>query len=229
MSKHLLVVVTSHADLGHTGRKTGYFLSELTHPYRVFKDAGYRITIASPRGGKAPLDERSFDLSDQINRWFMDSREDQKLLDHTMPLSEVLTKDIDAIFFAGGHGAVWDFPDNRDVLRLTQNIWDGGGVVAAVCHGSAALVNAREESGDYIVAGRKVTGFTNAEERSVELDNVVPFMLETKLEQHGAKFQSGASWQSHIEVDDRLVTGQNPASAAAVGRAIVDLLSVDSA
>lgn len=224
-SKHVLMVLTSHAELGGTGRQTGFFLSELTHPYKVLKHAGHRLTIASPRGGKAPLDERSLDMSDEVNSWFMNSEENVHNLKQTVPLSEVLAKDVNAIYFAGGHGTMWDFPENRDVLRLVQKVWETGGVIAAVCHGPAALVNAKDDTGRYIVDGRKVTAFTNAEETSVELEKVVPFLLETKLRDRGAEFLSAAPWQSHVIVDGRLVTGQNPASATGVGDAIADLLA----
>jgi putative intracellular protease/amidase len=225
MSKRVLLVVTSHSELGTTGRKTGYFLSEVTHPYKVLKEAGCRITVASPRGGKAPVDERSLDMSDGVNSWFMDSPEERERLDNTVPLAEVLARDVDAVVFAGGHGTMWDFPDNRDVLRLIQTVWENDGIVAAVCHGPAALVNAKDKSGRYLVDGRNVTAFTNSEETTVELDKVVPFLLQTKLEERGATFKSAAQWLPNVIVSDRLITGQNPASAKGVGEAVAAMLN----
>lgn len=223
MANRVLMVVTSHQELGITGRKTGYFLSEVTHPYKILKEMGCQITIASPRGGKAPVDERSLDMSDSVNTWFIDSP-DSSLLDNTVPLGEILTKNFDALFFAGGHGTMWDFPDDRDILRLTRSVWENGGILAAVCHGPAAFVNATDRNGRPIVAGRTVTSFTNSEEISIELDGVVPFLLQTKLEERGAEFIAGAQWLPHVAVSDRLVTGQNPASATAVGEAVGKLL-----
>lgn len=223
MVKRVLMVVTSHQQLGKTGRKTGCFLSEVTHPFKILKDAGCQITIASPRGGKAPVDERSLDMSDSVNTWFTDSP-DYALLDNTIPLGEVLAKNSDALFFAGGHGAMWDFPDDRDVLRLTSAVWENGGVLAAVCHGASAFVNAKDRNGTPIVAGRALTSFTNSEEISIELDGVVPFLLQSKLEERGAEFIAGAQWLPHLVVSERLVTGQNPASATVVGEAVARLL-----
>lgn len=226
MANRVLIVVTSHQELGSSGRKTGYFLSEVTHPYKVLKENGCQITIGSPRGGTAPVDERSLDMSDGVNTWFMDSPAERSQLENTVPLGEVLTKNFEAIIFAGGHGSMWDFPDDRDVLRLTQSVWENGGVVAAICHGPSALVNAKDRMGRYIVANRALTSFTNSEEISIELEAVVPFMLQTKLEERGAKFSAGAQWLPNVVVSDRLVTGQNPASATGVGEAVARLLEL---
>jgi putative intracellular protease/amidase len=219
--KHAVIVVTSHSDLGQTGRKTGYFLSEVSHPCRILAEAGMEITFASPRGGKAPVDERSIDMSDLDNRWLLDHARYAAMLENTRPLGEVLAKEVDVIFFAGGHGAMWDFPDDRDVIRLSQAVIEKGGIVAAVCHGSSALLNVKDKEGHYLVSGAKVTGFTNLEETMVELDTVVPFLLESKLKERGADFESETIWQPHVTVDQRLITGQNPASARGVAQAIV--------
>ena len=219
--KRTLIVVTSHSDLGQTGRKTGYFLSEVSHPWRILAAAGMDVSIASPRGGKAPVDERSIDMSDLDNLWLLDHPRYSALLDETIPLGEVLAKDVDVLFFAGGHGAMWDFPDDRDVLRLSQAVLEKGGIVAAVCHGSAALINVKDKEGHYIVEGTKLTGFSNIEETSVELDTVVPFLLETKLKERGAVFESETIWLPHVTVDQRLITGQNPASARGVAQAVI--------
>ncbi len=222
--KNALIVVTSHSDLGHTGRKTGYFLSEVSHPWRILTQAGMDVKIASPRGGHAPIDERSIDMSDVDNLWLLDDPTYASMLESTIPLGEVLAKNVDVIFFAGGHGAMWDFPDDRDIIRLSQALLEKGGIVAAVCHGSAALVNVKDKEGNYVVNGAKVTGFSNVEEASVELDAVVPFLLETKLKERGAEFTSGKIWLPHVAVDERLITGQNPASARAVAQAVIAIV-----
>ena len=145
--KNALIVVTSHSDLGHTGRKTGYFLSEVSHPWRILTQAGMDVKIASPRGGHTPIDERSIDMSDVDNLWLLDDPTYAAMLESTIPLGEVLAKNVDVIFFAGGHGAMWDFPDDRDIIRLSQTLREKGGIVAAVCHGSAALVNMKDREG----------------------------------------------------------------------------------
>ena len=219
-SMKALIVVTSHSELGHTGKKTGYYLPEVTHPFFELTKAGFQVEIASPKGGKAPLDERSLDLSDENNKKFIENPEFARLLDQTLPLSKVQPDQYSAILFAGGHGTMWDFPDSQEVQRLGSAIYEQGGVVAAVCHGPAALVNIRLSDGRFLIAGKHVTGFTNAEEDAAELTSVVPFALETRMVERGALFEKAGLWESKVVTDGRLVTGQNPASAAGVGEAV---------
>lgn len=225
MSKKALIVVTSHDRLGDTGRQTGYYLPEVTHPYYALAAAGVEVDVASPRGGVAPMDESSRDLADPANARFLDTPADRAKLEATRALADVDPGDYQAILFAGGHGTMWDFRGDADVQRLAAALYEGGGVVAAVCHGPAALVDVQLRSGEPLVAGKRVTGFSNAEEAAVELSDVVPFLLETALIERGGRYEKADLWQEKVVADGRLVTGQNPASAAAVGRAVAELLA----
>jgi putative intracellular protease/amidase len=220
----VLIVVTSHASLGATGRSTGYYLSEVTHPYAALEQAGFVVDIASPRGGKAPVDDKSLELDDPVNRAFWDRKETRAQLEETLPLRAINASDYRAIVFAGGHGTMWDFPDDGDVQRVAGAIYDAGGVVAAVCHGPAALVNVRLADGRSLVDGKNVAGFSNAEESAAGLTAVMPFLLESKLVERGGKYSKSGLWQPHVVTDGRLVTGQNPASATGVGEAVAGLL-----
>ena len=224
-TKKALIVVTSHDRLGNTGKHTGYYLPEVSHPYYALLDAGVAVDIASPQGGAAPMDPSSGDRTDPANARFLDTPDDRDKVEHTVRLAAVDPSTYDAILFAGGHGTMWDFREDRDVQRLAAAIHDAGGVVAAVCHGPAALVDVRLSSGDYLVAGKRVTGFSNDEEEAAKLTAVVPFLLESALVERGGRYQKADGlWKEHVVTDGRLVTGQNPASAAGVGRAVAELI-----
>lgn len=222
--KKILCVVTSNNVKGATGIPTGFWLSELTHPMAKFEAAGYETVLASIKGGKPPIDKDSLDFTDAINKKFWDSADFQKKYQNSLKLDEVNAKDYAAIFFAGGHGVMWDFPDSAAIDKVTREIYENGGVVSAVCHGPAALVNVKLSDGSYLVAGKNVTGFTNAEEDEVQGTKIVPFLLADKLNEHGATHHAAANWSDNVVVDGRLVTGQNPASAASVGNAVVKIL-----
>ena len=222
--KKILCVVTSNNVKGATGIPTGFWLSELTHPMAKFEAAGYEPFLASIKGGKPPIDKDSLDFTDAVNKKFWDDANFQKKFENTLKLGEVNAKDYNAIFFAGGHGVMWDFPDSAAVAKVTREIYENGGVVSAVCHGPAALVNVKLSDGSYLVAGKNVTGFTNAEEDEVQGTKIVPFLLADKLNEHGAKHHAAANWSDNVVVDGRLVTGQNPASAASVGDAVIKIL-----
>lgn len=222
--RKVLIVVTSHDKLGRTGKKTGYYLPEVTHPYFQLVKAGFQVDIASIKGGLAPMDESSRDLSDSLNLKFLATREHDRKLQQTLKLSDLRPSDYSAIIFAGGHGTMWDFPENESVRRLSAAIYEEGGIVAAVCHGPAALLNIRLSNGRYLVDGKRVTAFTNREEEAAKLTRVMPFLLETELVKRGAVFESAGLWQKKVVVDQRLVTGQNPASAEELGRVLVGLL-----
>lgn len=217
MKKKILFVVTSHDQKGATGEPTGYYLGEVTHPWEVLYQAGYPIDFVSPKGGKAPVD--GFDLSDAVNKKFWDSEYRNKI-ENTMKPQQVNPSDYVAIYYAGGHGTVWDLPQNEAIANIASKIYENGGIVGAVCHGPAGIVNIRLGNGKYLVDGKKVNGFTNAEEIAVKLDKVVPFLLEDKLIERGGKFEKSGLWQPHVTADGRLITGQNPQSAKAVGQAI---------
>lgn len=218
----VLFVLTSHDRIEKTGKPTGFYLSEVTHPWEVLVNAGYEIDFVSPQGGKAPVD--GFDLTDPINRKFWDDATYRRKIEHTQCPAEIDPGAYVAIHFAGGHGAMWDLADNAALADIAANIYQNGGVVSAVCHGPAGLVNIKLSSGKYLVDGKKVNAFTNEEEAEVHLDDVVPFLLESKLIERGAIFEKSAPWQSHAVADQRLVTGQNPHSAGAVGKAVLNQL-----
>ena len=223
--KKILCVVTSNNVKGATGIPTGFWLSELTHPLEKICAAGFEYSLASIKGGKPPIDGDSLDFNDPINKKFWDDADFQAKLANTINLDDANAADFDAIFFAGGHGVMWDFPDSAAIDKVTREIYERGGVVSAVCHGPAALVNVKLSDGKFLVDGKNLTAFTNAEEEAVQATDIVPFLLESKLIEHGAKHHAAANWSNHIEVDGRLVTGQNPTSAAGVGAAVVKLLS----
>lgn len=224
----ILFVLTSCETLGDTGRSTGYFLSEVTHPARRLDEAGVAIEFTSPAGGQPPVDPGSRDRDDEDNRWFLTGDKWLAAVARTTPPENLDADDYAGVFFAGGHGTMWDFPGNEALATLTAGVWENGGVVAAVCHGPAGLVDVRLSNGDWLVSGREVTAFTNEEESAVELDGVVPFLLESRLRERGARFSKAEPFQQHVVTDGRLVTGQNPASARGVGEAIVNLLNEGS-
>jgi|GEM_PF-94313 len=222
MKKKILFVVTSHDQKGTTGEKTGFYLSEVAHPWNVLINSGYEIDFVSPKGGKAPVD--GFNLGDSVNKKFWDDAKYRKKIENTLKPSEIKPDDYAAIHYAGGHGAMWDFPENEELAVIAAKIYEKNGVVSAVCHGPAGLVNIKLSNGKYLVDGKKVNAFTNEEEVAVKLDNIVPFLLENKLIERGAKFEKSGLWQSHVVTDQRLVTGQNPQSAQAVGEAVLEQL-----
>lgn len=220
--KKILFVVTSHGELGNTGKKTGYWLSEVTHPWKVLKDAGFEIDFVSPKGGSCPVE--GVDEKDPINKEFAQDVAAQKKLNLTMKPSDVKAEEYKGIFYAGGHGVMWDYANNKDLAEIARKIYENGGVIAAVCHGPAGLVNIKLSNGQYLVKGKKINSFTNSEEKAVALDKVVPYALETALKDHGAKFECSDNFQSHVVVNDRVITGQNPMSASAVGYAMANAL-----
>lgn len=219
MEKKILFVVTSHDKKGDTGQPTGYYLGEVSHPWEVLYKAGYEIDFVSPKGGTPPVD--GFNLDDPTNKEFWENKEYKTKIDNSLKPSEIKTEDYVAIFFAGGHGTMWDFADNTELAKITADVYENGGVVGAVCHGPAGLVNVKLNNGKYLVEGKKINAFTNEEETAVKLDKVVPFLLESKLIERGAKFEKSGLWQPHVTVDQRVVTGQNPQSAKGVGEAIL--------
>ena len=217
--KKILFVVTSHDKKGDTGQPTGYYLSEVAHPWEVLHNAGYEIDFVSPKGGKAPVD--GFDLNDPINKKFWENETYHKKIENTLTPSQVNPSDYIAIHYAGGHGAVWDLPNNHEIAALATKIYENNGIVSAVCHGPAGIVNIKLSNGAYLVNGKKVNAFTNEEEIAVGLEKVVPFLLEDKLKERGVIFEKSGLWQSHVTVDQRLITGQNPQSAEALGKAVL--------
>ncbi|WEK69705.1 MAG: type 1 glutamine amidotransferase domain-containing protein [Candidatus Chryseobacterium colombiense] len=219
MKKKILFVVTSHDKKGDTGQETGYYLGEVSHPWEVLHKAGYEIDFVSPKGGTPPVD--GFDLKDPVNKEFWENKEYKNKIDHSLTPSQVNPNDYSTIFYAGGHGAMWDFADNTELAAIASKIYENGGIVAGVCHGPAGLVNIKLNNGKYLVDGKKINAFTNEEESEVKLTNVVPFLLEDQLKERGAKFEKSGLWQNHVVTDQRVITGQNPQSAKSVGEAIL--------
>lgn len=223
MQPKILFALTSHAHKGDTGQTTGFYLPEAAHPWAVLKAAGFEIDFVSPQGGKPPMD--GVDLSDPTNRQFLEDPEVNRKLATTKLPGQINAADYTAILFVGGHGTMWDFPDDQALARLAAAIYENNGVVSAVCHGPAALVNLKLSNGQYLVNGKRLAAFTDDEERAVKLDTVVPFLLASKLQQRGAQHIAVPNWQANVIVDERLVTGQNPASAEGVGREVARLLA----
>lgn len=225
MKDKILFVVTSHSAMGDTGRKTGYWLSEVTHPWSVLADR-FDIDVVSPQGGRPPVD--GFDLSDPINRKYWDSPEWQDIMSRTKTPDQVTPSDYKAVFYAGGHGAMWDFPDNVRLAQIAAAVYEAGGYVAAVCHGPAGLLNIKLSDGTPLIQGKRLDSFTNEEERANGTADVVPFLLQSQLEQRGCIFDEMAPWSDHVVTDGRLVTGQNPQSALSLGHTLLQLLTQNS-
>jgi putative intracellular protease/amidase len=216
-------VLTSHDELGTTGRKTGFWLEEFAAPYYVFKDAGAEITLASPQGGQPPLDPKSSeqDFQTAATQRFNADPEAQNALAQTLKLSTVLAADYDALFYPGGHGPLWDLAEDRDSIALIETMHAQGKPVAAVCHAPGVLRHACAPDGSALVSGKSVTGFSNSEEAAVGLTDVVPFLVEDELKKNGGKYTKGADWQSYTVQEGNLITGQNPASSEAVAQALL--------
>ncbi len=220
--KPVLMVLTSHAELGDTGKPTGFFLGELTHPLEVFEKAGIPAEFASIKGGEPPVD--GLDLEDGVNARYWNDPEFRAKLAATKKLSEIDPSDYAGVYFSGGHGTMWDFPDDEAVQKTAREIYEAGAPVGAVCHGPAALVNVKLSDGSYLVQGKEVSAFTNEEEDKVGLTEVVPFLLASKLEERGAKHQPAPNFEKQVVASGKLVTGQNPASAAGVAQKMVEIL-----
>ncbi len=218
MKQKILFVVTSHDKKGSTGEATGYYLAEVSHPWKVLTEAGYEIDFVSPKGGNPPVD--GFDLSDPDNKAFWEDSLYHNKISHSLKPSEVTPGDYAAIYYAGGHGAMWDLPDNTAIAGIASAIYEKKGIVAAVCHGPAGLLAIKLANGKYLLDGKKVNGFSNEEEALVKLSGVVPFLLEDQLKKRGGIYEKSGPWQEHVVVDQRVITGQNPQSAKAVGEAL---------
>ena len=225
--KKILMVLTSHDQLGDTGKKTGFWLEEFAAPYYALKDAGAGITVVSPAGGQPPLDPKSDepDAQTDATRRFKADADAQRVLASTGKLSEVKADDFDAVFYPGGHGPLWDLAEDRDSIALIEAMVAADKPVAAVCHAPGVLRKVKAADGSPLVKGKKVTGFTNTDEDAVGLTQVVPFLVEDMLKKNGGEYSKGADWQSYVVTDGKLVTGQNPASSEAGAEALLKLLA----
>ncbi|CAM3980984.1 type 1 glutamine amidotransferase domain-containing protein [Paracidovorax anthurii] len=223
--RRVLIVVSSHDRKGQD-LVAGFWFPELTHPAKVLSEAGYAYDIASPRGGMPPFD--GFDLKDEGNRWFWVQPEQRDRLANSIPLSRVDASRYAAVMLVGGHGPMWDFVKNGQLHAIVRTVYERGGVVGAVCHGPAGLLDLKLSDGRSLIAGRRLTAFTNEEEVSRQYDKLVPFELESALKVGNAVFEEAGVFQSRVVVDGRLITGQNPASAKPFGEAVVALLDARS-
>ncbi|ORX05845.1 type 1 glutamine amidotransferase domain-containing protein [Mycolicibacillus trivialis] len=227
MTKRILNVVSNVAHYADPAEPTGLWLSELTHAYQVFDEAGYQQSIVSPQGGLSPLEPRSlkFPFFNKSAKAWKDDPAKMALLDETAAPEDIDSADFDAIYFTGGHAVMFDFPDSDGLQRITREIFERGGVVSAVCHGYCGLLNTRLSNGDLLVAGRELTGFAWVEEVLARVDKLVPYNVEAEMKKRGAHYKKGLiPFASHVVVDGRLVTGQNPGSAKATAKKVVSVL-----
>lgn len=226
--KKILMVLTSHAELGNTGKKTGFWVEEFAAPYYAFKDAGIELTLASPLGGQAPIDPNS-ELDDfqtpATVKYFADTQA-QSLVANTAVLAEMNTADYDAVFYPGGHGPLWDLASNDDSITLIEGFIKDKKPVATVCHATAALLNVKGSDGEYAIKGKAVSGFTNSEEDAVQLTDIVPFLLEDELIKRGADYQKSDDWLAFAVQDSLFISGQNPASSVLVAEKLLSQLSL---
>ena len=222
----ILMVLTSHDQLGNTGHKTGFWLEEFASPYYVFRDANADITLASPEGGQPPLDPKSdeADFQTDATRRFKEDADAQAALANTQKLADVSPENFDAVFYPGGHGPLWDLAEDNNSIALIESMYSSGKPVAAVCHAPAVLKNAKASDGSPLVNGKSVTGFSNSEEDAVQLTEVVPFLLEDELKGKGGNYSKGEDWHPYTITDGNLITGQNPASSELAAKAVLEIL-----
>lgn len=222
----ILMVLTSHSELGNTGKKTGFWIEEFAAPYYTFKEAGAVIITASPKGGQPPIDPTSDKPENQTPATirFKADKDLQQLLANTKKLSEVSASDFDAVFYPGGHGPLWDLTNDADSIKLIQDFWSSKKPVVAVCHAPSVLLNVMDEKDEPLVKGKQVTGFTNAEEEAVQLTAVVPFLLQDELKKKGGIYSNKENWAVYTVTDGLLITGQNPASSNAAAKELIHLL-----
>jgi putative intracellular protease/amidase len=223
----VLMVMTSHDQLGETGKKTGFWLEEFAAPYYTLKDAGADVTVVSPLGGQPPLDPKSDapDAQTDATRRFKADAAAQSVLASTGKLAEVKAADYDAVFYPGGHGPLWDLAEDKASIALIEAMAAAGKPVAAVCHAPGVLRHVKAADGSPLVKGKRVTGFTNTEEEAVGLTAVVPFLVEDMLKENGGQYSKGPDWQSYVLTDGKLITGQNPASSEEGAKALIKLLA----
>lgn len=224
----ILMVLTSHNQLGNTGKPTGFWLEEFAAPYYVFHDAGLNVTLASPKGGQPPLDPKSDEPDAQTDgtRRFRSDVAAQKLLANTEKLESIHADNFDAVFYPGGHGPLWDLAQDSHSIKLIEQFWAAGKPVGAVCHAPGVLRKVKTPDGTLLVKGKRVTGFTNSEEEGVGLTAVVPFLVEDELKKAGGLFERTDDWGQFAVVDGHLVTGQNPASSAIAAEELLKLLKL---
>lgn len=227
METKVLFVLTSHDELGNTGKKTGFWIEEFAAPYYLLTDKGVKVTIASPKGGQPPIDPKSDEPEAQTAATIRYKKDDalQEILSHTHKLAEVKADDYDAVFYPGGHGPLWDLATDKDSIALIENFYNTQKPVALVCHAPAALKNVKALNGEPLVKGKKVTGFTNEEEEGVKLTAVVPFLVEDMLKENGGHYEKKGAFKPFVIEDGLLITGQNPASSEPAAEKLLELLN----
>lgn len=220
----ILLVLTSHNQLGNTGQKTGFWLEEFATPYYIFKDANADITLASPNGGQPPLDPKSDvpDFQTEATERFKEDDEAQSALANTLQLSDISADDYDAVFYVGGHGPLWDLAEDHNSIALIETMYASGKPVAAVCHAPAVFRHTKAPDGTPLIKGKSVTSFSNTEENAVQLSSIVPFLLEDELKAKGANYSKVDDWHPYAITDGNLITGQNPASSDPVAKAVLE-------
>lgn len=223
------MVLTSHSELGNTGKKTGFWIEEFAAPYYIFLDAGASISIATPKGGQPPIDPSSDTPENQTPAVirFKADKNLQKILSETHLLSTISSDDYDAIFYPGGHGPLWDLTNDSASIKLIEDFWRSKKPVSAVCHAPSVLLNVKDDSNTYLVKGKNITSFTNSEEAAVGLTDVVPFLLENELKSKGGIYTKKEDWASYVVKDGMLITGQNPASSEAVANELINILKIN--
>jgi len=224
--KKVLFVLPSHDKLGDTGQKTGYWLEEFASPYYEFIDNEYDVTIASPKGGKAPVDPKSLQPENQTEytKRLQNDQEAKEKLENTLILSEVSPDEYDTLFLPGGHGPMWDLSQDKDLKKLVERFYNNNKIISAVCHGPAGLIQATDKNGESILKNKRITGFTNDEEEFVKLDRTVPFSLENKLKELGGHFEKTENFKPFVVSDGQIITGQNPASSFLAARKVIEVL-----
>ena len=223
---NVLIVLTSHSDLGTTGEKTGFWVEEFAAPYYVLADAGAKLTIASPKGGQPPVDPKSESPDAQTpatERFYSDIEAIDKVA-HSFKLNEVIQADYDAVFYPGGHGPLWDLANDENSIHLIEDFYNHQKPIAFVCHAPAALLKVTDENGEPLIKGKELTGFSDTEEEAVGLTKIVPFLLEDELQKLGAKYSKGDNWGPFVKKDGLLITGQNPASSAEAAKLLLSTL-----
>lgn len=224
LSRRILFIMTNTNTLGDTGLKTGAYLSEITHAFNEFYEAGCEMVMASPFGGAIPLDGVKMD--DPLNVTWVNDSNFMSMLQNSIPTYHAQSEDYDAVYIPGGHGASFDLPWDRETQRLIREVYENNGVIGAVCHGVAALVNVKLSDGTYLVSGQEVSSFTNDEESTVGMDRVVPFLIESKLVERGAHFKSCPAFTECVARSGRLITGQNPASSLVVADSMLEVMDL---
>ncbi len=221
------MILTSHSELGNTGKKTGFWVEEFATPYYKMKDAGVAITIASPKGGQPPIDPLSTEPANQTEATHRFDKDEKlkELLAHTKRLSELSVDDFDAVFYPGGHGPLWDLTNDKNSIKLIEDFYNKQKPIAFVCHAPAALLKVKAENGQPLIKGKKITSFSNTEEEAAGLTKVVPFLLEDELKKLGAHYSKGANWSAYTQQDGLLISGQNPASSEEVAKLLLKVLA----